>query len=60
MNAQTDHEMKLAVAYADSLNPLLESILNPKPRFDVASDRREDGLAEAKEIQTSPTNKESL
>ena len=43
--------MKLAIAYADSMNPLLEAILNPKLRFDSAADRREDGLAEAKEIQ---------
>ena len=43
-------ELDQAIAYADSLEPLLKAILQPVPRFNPAEDRRQDGLAEAREV----------
>ena len=43
-----EQDLKQAIAYADSLDPLFEAILNPKPRFDAAADRREDGMNDAR------------
>ena len=57
MNAKLSTELNQAIAYADSLNPLLDAILNPKPRFDAAADRREDGLNEAREVIEQQKNK---